>query len=530
MTLVAEKTVVDYRNALANWQEGSGPLLRGFLPGYAPSISPAFERWLQELRGQVDLQIRGALLSAIAALRQNGRWVEIEAAATRCLEIDPLNEEATLCLAEARALGGNKLEAVRLIDRYKEDLSIHAASIQLPSSLLRERIAGRLLPATSPLVGRESTIAAIATVLRNLGEVGGGYLVTGDAGSGKTRVIEEIRRIATLSDLTVVHTECLPGDSRNPLSVFTRIVPEIQLLPGAIGCSPHSLEYLKRLTDEPGETSCSPDGDAPSFIYAAIKRSIADLVAAVTHELSLVIVVDDIDQADDLSVEIIGDLIAAAHSKSLLVLMTARNPSGVLARLASLERGLRCQALPPLGHSEASKLLRLLTSKHHGGLSAEMDALYTEASAGNPLSIHELARYWESCGQLHPIPPSIESILHSRIASAAEGDLSILQAAALLGRNATITRLAQLMELSEADLLRRFDGLERAGFARWEQGRPRCSHRKLAELACARLTSTALLSIHVRIAELLRSELTESYSSRLLWDCANHYSLAGRHT
>jgi DNA-binding SARP family transcriptional activator/tetratricopeptide (TPR) repeat protein len=530
VTLIADRAAVDYRDAIVNCHSDCSPLLRVFLPGFAPNISPAFERWLQELRSHVDLQILRALLSVLAPLRQNGRWSEVEAVASRCLDIDPLNEEATLSLAEARAMGGNKVEAVRLIDRYKEDLDIHAPGIGLPSSLLRERIAGRLLPAESPLVGRESTIAAIATVVRNLGNVGGGYLITGDAGCGKTRIIQEIHRIAVLGDLAVVQAECLPGDARYPLSILTRIIPAVQGLPGAIGCSPHSLEYLRRLTDEPTEaTHIHSFRETPSFTYTAIKRSIDDLVAAVTHELSLLLIIDDIDQADELSIEIIGDLIAASRSKSLLILMTARHLSGSVARLTTAGRGLRWLALNPLGQSDAGKLLQSLTSAHHGGLSEELEALYVEMADGNPFSIHELARYWESCGQLRPIPPSIESILHNRIAGLAERDLGILQTTVLLGHNATTERLSQLLELSQPDLLNHLESLEQAGFARWEQNRLRCSHRRLAELACERLSSTALLSIHSRIAKLLNSELTQPDCSGLLWDCANHFRLAGKH-
>ena len=529
--LMAEDVSIDYREAIARCQRDVGPLLREFLPGYFPGVSQTFDRWLQELRDQVNLQICKALVASIGVRRHDGRWLEVEAAALRCLAIDPLNEEATLALAEARAMGGNKVGAMRLLERYKKDLAAHASSVGLPSALLRQRISDRFTPAESPLVGRESAIAAITSMVRQMRRsAGGGYLVKGGAGLGKTRLIEEIGRTAALEGVNVVHAECLPSESRCPLSVLTKVVSVIQRLPGAIGCSPASLQYLRRLTGESLEMPVAYDGrDAPSFIYAAIKRSILDVIAAVTHEISLLVVIDDIDQADEQSIEIVADLVAASHSRSLLVLMTARDLSGPAARLATLDRGLRSHVLEPLTRTESSELLRLLTSTHHGGLSTDLESLYLEMACGSPQLIHELARYWESCGHRHPIPPSIESALHERIGALGEAELLVLQTIGMLGQHTTTGRLVRLLELPEAELVSRIDRLEHQGFIRWEHGVAHCMHSTLANLVCARLTSTTAQFAHGRIANVLQSELEPPHDSSLLWDCANHYRLAGLH-
>jgi DNA-binding SARP family transcriptional activator len=529
--LMAEDVRIDYRDAIANCQQDLSSLLREFLPGYSPGVSQTFDRWLQELRDQVNLQICNALVASIGVRRQNGRWLDVEAAALRCLAIDPLNEEATLGLAEARAMGGNKVGAVRLLERYKKDLAADASSVGLPSALLRQRISDRFTPAESPLVGRESAIAAITTIVRHMRRsVGGGYLIRGGAGLGKTRLIEEISRTAALEGVSVVHAECLPSESRCPLSVLTKVVSAIQRLPGAIGCSPASLQYLRRLTGESLEMPVAYDGqDAPSFIYSAIKRSILDVIAAVTHEISLLVVIDDVDQADEQSIEIVADMVAASHSRSLLVLMTTRDLSGSAARLATLDRGLRSHALDPLTRAESSELLHLLTSAHHGGLSADLESLYVEMACGSPQLIHELARYWESCGHRHPIPPSIESALHERIGALGESELLVLQTIAMLRQHTTTGRLVRLLELPEAELVSRMDSLEQRGFIRWEHGIAHCMHSTLANLVCARLTSTTAQIAHGKIANVLQSELEPPHDSSLLWDCANHYRLAGLH-
>ena len=111
-----------------------------FLPGYAPRLSEGFSEWLDQQRTYVQAGLRRALLAAIHVGRSRGNWVETEALARRCLALDPLNEEATLALAEAAALSGAKAEALRILDHYMSELGPGATQIRLPAAILRKRI------------------------------------------------------------------------------------------------------------------------------------------------------------------------------------------------------------------------------------------------------------------------------------------------------------------------------------------------------------------------------------------------------
>ncbi len=88
------------------------------LPGYVPRFSPPFARWVEEFRSDVGARVRRGLVRAIADTRTRGRYAEVERLARHCLVLDPLNEEATLALAEAIALAGGKAEAVGMIEQY----------------------------------------------------------------------------------------------------------------------------------------------------------------------------------------------------------------------------------------------------------------------------------------------------------------------------------------------------------------------------------------------------------------------------
>ncbi|HYD53983.1 MAG TPA: hypothetical protein VEA99_15210, partial [Gemmatimonadaceae bacterium] len=140
-----------------------------FLPGYVPRWSRPFAEWVEEQRDRIHARMRRTLLSELAAHRRAGRWEAAERTARACLAIDPLNEEATLGLAEVLAIAGSKVKAVRLLDEYIAEAGPGAEAIKLPATLLRRRIAERL-PAVeydasrSMFVGRAAEMAQLTAL------------------------------------------------------------------------------------------------------------------------------------------------------------------------------------------------------------------------------------------------------------------------------------------------------------------------------------------------------------------------------
>src|ERR671922_149334 len=111
------------------------------------------------------------LVSAIAARKSRGEWAHVERLAHQCLTIDPLNEEATLALAEAAALHGGKVEAVGILDRYLREMGPCARELRLPAVALRRRISEPECefplspPLHVPFVGRGAEMATLTAAL-----------------------------------------------------------------------------------------------------------------------------------------------------------------------------------------------------------------------------------------------------------------------------------------------------------------------------------------------------------------------------
>src|SRR5205085_2835912 len=131
-----------------------------YLAGYAPIFSRSFQEWIEQRRDQVHAQLREALVRRIAAARQLGQWPRVDAIARQLMDIDPLNEEAALALAEAAASTGSKATAIEILDRYSSEVGRVRGDLKLPATLLRNRISEQRFgfhESAVPFVGREES-------------------------------------------------------------------------------------------------------------------------------------------------------------------------------------------------------------------------------------------------------------------------------------------------------------------------------------------------------------------------------------
>jgi hypothetical protein len=445
------------------------------------------------------------------------------------LAFDPLNEEATLSLAEATALAGSKIEALALLDRYVAELGVERpARLELPPALLRRRIAERLpeAPASRPLetvfVGRGDSMAFLNRALQRAKRgASESCYVWGCAGIGKTRLLDEFRGAAILDGVRVERVACQPSDSHRPLSVFAALVPRLIALPGALGCAPETLELLRRLSAHDTTASgLSPETAEADFLAANIRRSIYDLVDAVSSEGPLLIIVEDVHWSDSRSRRLISELACWVANRPVALVFSSR------AQPAEFEAVLSVHHLGPLSPADTSALVRSLAPA--GGL---VDSAAAERcvriSEGNPLYARTLMDFWQQQGDTNAVPPSMTVLLANRMHGLGDESLLALRAIALLGRDATIERLARVLQLRSYQLVRALDELASEGMISDEGDRIACAHELIACAAAEGLTGIARRSLHRLIAEQLEAEQSASTDAGILWDCANHWKQAG---
>ena len=510
--------------------------------GYRPQISPEFSDWLDRQRAAITSVLSHAMLHRIAQHRLAGEWVAVESWCRSLLQIAPLNEEATLAHAEALAMRGAKYAATTVLDEYLREIGTDVSDLRVQVSLMRRRIVDRAAPrpnhsAENTLVGRQSTMERLGRMLHSAknGE-SRVCLILGDAGIGKSRVLSELAQFAALQGFTPLRVNARSSHPHRPLSTFVELVPVLQSLPGAIGCSPETLRFLNLLTKhEPRRNSKTPESSDPAWIFNGVQTALFDLIDAVAHEAPVLIQLEDIHWIDRSSSDVLRELLHRLTDHRVFFALTARDipedwQSSPPARISFI-------TLEPLDSAESAELIMGLLRQ----CGRTMEKTYLEwcvqAAEGNPYFLSELINHWIETGIEHQVPPSLSAVLRKRIARLDASALQVLQTCALLENNSTLPRIEAVLQHNAHDLLRNINSLGTAGMIVSEPVEATISdgeriasrHELLSNVALMHLTPPARRFLHRRIGQVLEAEIDAHFSAATLWDSAKHWQLAGDH-
>lgn len=225
----AEFQRLSVRSDIPGLEQAAG-LYRGpFLGGLSITDSPAFEEWMLLQDEEIRLSLM-SVLDRLAALRlrhgenaQSARW------ARRQLELEPYREQAHRQLMTALALGGERSAALAHYDLCRRLLAdelgcepedetralytqIRDGSLPQPQpmSLTLSESLGKpsVNPAAQPsgrFVARQVELAKLEGLLEQaLAGRGGLALISGEAGSGKTALLDEFSRRAGGADANLI--------------------------------------------------------------------------------------------------------------------------------------------------------------------------------------------------------------------------------------------------------------------------------------------------------------------------------------
>ncbi|MGO9191882.1 MAG: ATP-binding protein [Streptosporangiaceae bacterium] len=212
------------------------------------------------------------------------------------------------------------------------------------------------------------------------------------------------------------------------------------------------------------------DGDA-SASGVEVLMALADELCAAAPT---VMVIDDLQWADDASLLVWHQLAASIDQLRLLLIATCRSdprrPEVQQVRASLARRGGALVTLGPLPGTDVAAIVTAMLGTPPGDTLRQL----TAQAAGNPLYLRELvdslAReraqaspaggFWPAQEQL---PASLAAVLNDRLSSVSAETAPILRTAALLGAKFTVTDLAVLLRRPVSELAA---GLQEAVAAR----------------------------------------------------------------
>jgi class 3 adenylate cyclase/predicted ATPase len=388
-----------------------------------------------------------------------------------------------------------------------------------------------------PFVGRGPQLRLLESCLdRAIGD-GAGALVTisGEPGIGKSRLVHELRgaRAAGLApDGTGVRwlsASCVSFDNKGSFAPLAALLSSWSGIsdvtaPGlaAAKLTEQISQLLPRLDTQRIVEALSPllghagphaglDGRSGAAGAAAAWRRI---MIALAEESPTVIVLEDLQRADDALLDAVEELLALATEVPLLMIVTAW--SELLERRpgwGSSGPDMVTLSLPPLDETETVQLLSgLLGPDVPPAALARLVALaggnpmYAEECAGM-LRDREAAQLVRGIPEL-PLPRSVRGLVASRLDLVSDDERAVLHAASVLGDSCWPGPVALLAELPGPEVEVCLAQLARRGMLRRVRpssvpGEPEYVFRSalVRELVYARLPRLRRLQQHARAAD-----------------------------
>lgn len=325
-----------------------------------------------------------------------------------------------------RTLGEDVIETV--VGRgYRFQLDVATEKLATPSLRLLESTP------TARLVGRDEEMAALRGVFdKTLGEEPQMVLVTGDPGAGKTRFVDAfITQVAVPHGVQLVRGSCIEqsGEGEPYQPVLAALGAACR---GSRG--ERILEILRRhaptwLAQMPGLV---PDDDLQTLLLRVqgatqtrMLRELAEAFDVLAGERPLVLVLEDVQWADESTVDLLATLGARREGSRALVIATCRRTeiqkgdglAKTVAQLTARKRALwlRLESWPV---SAVAEYLALRFSRNR--LPDELASAVHEMTGGNPLFTVAVIDDLESCRMIqaadgtHLLHATMEEVLSRR--------------------------------------------------------------------------------------------------------------------
>ena len=376
-------------------------------------------------------------------------------------------------------------ETARLLQGWFELEPLGAVQLK---GLSRERVAYRVLRVAhrsgrfelddarrlSTLVGRDSELTLLSDKLEcAMDGEGSIVLLSGEAGVGKSRLVQEIRDRALKDGF-----DCLIGRCSS-MNHESSMLPMIELLEGMLGFESDSppewkLERLEKqltsldleadqhvpllaaLMSVPYESRFPNPGLLPQKQKTRIFESLILLLTRLAAKRPTVMVVEDLHWSDPSTVEFLTVLVSEPPIAGLFILFTVRSEQNVVWAARSHVSNLK---LSRLSDRDVKTLIESLTSD--SALSSAMMQKVIDKTDGIPVFVEELTRMVielqeagefpsvnQSDAKPFEIPETLQDSLLARLDRLGAAR-EIAQVGAVIGRVFSYGLLMQIADLDE---------------------------------------------------------------------------------
>ena len=436
-----------------------------------------YATWAADRRRQAERLLRRARQARwTAALAVGGHRIAVDVA-SRAVETDPLDEEAHRAVMRGLYEGGDAAAALAAYQRLRytlvEEMGVDpgAETESLYGAILRSEPVPEAV-ATAPqelltsaraddLVGRDRELSSL---LDRWAAAAGGSpgiaVVSGAAGSGKTRLAGEVADRAQATGAVVLRAACHEAER----SLFLQPVLEAvrgfvdTLTPARLVelAGPSAGTLAELIPDVRSLVALETyQRAAPELEHRRSLEAVTGFLQRLAREQPLLLVVDDLQHGGESTLEALHFLLDRLTTEPLLVLATVVSDR-VADVLTLLGAGATEVALEPFGLAGIQELAKRLGVR-------DVDAAAIHDRTGGHAQFVVEALRLAAAGEGTRQPESLRDAVAERVARAGLDVEELLRVAAVVGTSFDLDFVAELADVGISDAARRAHQALRAG-------------------------------------------------------------------
>jgi hypothetical protein len=399
---------------------------------------------------------------------------------------------------------------------------------------------------SGPLVGRSDELRWLEQrIARAFAGRGTQSVIEGASGIGKTRLLQEAGVQAQLRGAVVLRADAQA--SSRPFGVVAALAAQLldalgEVARGAAGASLPLLAHLS-IDRAPSSESVFADAlpDDPGERRARLQTALHDWFVGVARQRTLLVVVDNLQAADDNSAAFLAALGHEAHTAQLAVVVALRLGEEVTA--PTPVRALRKQGaslkLGGLDLPECEELVAALFG--HAANSGRLARLLFEKSAGNPQRCMDLAQLTVKRGLVKyvggswvlpmevaddELPSRVEDLIRAKLTALSAHARRLCEALSVHARHVPIERCLGLCEgMAERDVYLALDELVAEQILAVDDGSYGFRQQAVRESVLAQLGDTRRCALSLQAATAVLAQREPTVQSRV--DAAWHLLNAG---
>jgi DNA-binding SARP family transcriptional activator len=551
-----------------------------FMAGFSLRDSAEFDDWQAYQAEDLRRELGEGLELLVGCLIDAGEFGKAISYSRRWLLIDPLNEDAHRRLMLLYTWTGDRgaavrqyRECVRILDQelgiapLDETTALYQAiqrheAPEPPMRTSNDARTAETAPVLSrladvaidqsghPLVGRARELALLGTLYDQVQQDGRLVMVEGEAGVGKTYLVEAFLKEMRGRGAKTVVMSGYEGEMHlayGPIVEGLRTLVEAEDFESTAARLPrHLLAELCRLVPHAASSASgvldSPPMDGPGAQARFFEAVLQFMLATMSDERPGILFVDDIQWVDHASLDLLSYLVRRLRGHPMMVILGWRREDiaggmPIEHLLAESERagvGMRV-TLARLGRADVRELVHaVLDAGEQKTDDRLVERLYRETE-GLPFFLSE---YLAVLGSELPLrdssewrlPRSIRDLVHARLAALDETERQLLTTAAIIGRPFDFEIVKEASGRSEDETVVGLESLLARGLiAEAATGAPNdalsgdydFSHAKVREIVYEKTSLARRRLLHRRIAGALRTR-SRGTPDRLATQLARH--------